>query len=42
VKFLAEIGVDSYPGDSTKLKKLLADDIQAWGRYVELAKIEKL
>jgi hypothetical protein len=41
-KFLANIGVDAYPGDSAKVNALLASDMEAWGRYVDLAKIEKL
>ena len=42
VKYLANLGVDPFPGDSAKLKALLVSDTAAWGRYVDLAKIEKL
>jgi tripartite-type tricarboxylate transporter receptor subunit TctC len=42
VKFLAPLGSDPFPGNSDALKKLLADDIKAWGEYVKLAKIELL
>jgi tripartite-type tricarboxylate transporter receptor subunit TctC len=42
VKYLANLGVDPFPGDSATLKALLVSDTAAWGRYVDLAKIEKL
>ena len=42
VKYLANLGVDPFPGDSTTLKALLVRDMDKWGRYVEMAKIEKL
>ena len=41
-KFLANIGVDAYPGDAARLNALMTSDMEAWGRYVDLAKIEKL
>ncbi|MDB5569647.1 MAG: Tripartite-type tricarboxylate transporter, receptor component TctC [Hyphomicrobiales bacterium] len=41
-KFLNDIGVDTFPGDSKVLKALLAKDLDAWGKYVALAKIEQL
>jgi tripartite-type tricarboxylate transporter receptor subunit TctC len=41
-KYLANLGVDPFPGDSAKLKALLTSDMEAWARYVDLAKIEKL
>ena len=41
-KYLANLGVDPFPGDSATLNSLLKTDMEAWGRYVDLAKIEKL
>jgi tripartite-type tricarboxylate transporter receptor subunit TctC len=41
-KFLYNIGADPFPGDTAQLKRLMASDTEAWGRYVDLAKIEKL
>lgn len=42
IKFLSPLGSDPFPGNSALLKKLLVDDIKAWGDYVKLAKIEML
>jgi tripartite-type tricarboxylate transporter receptor subunit TctC len=42
VKWLALNGTDPLPGNSTLVKEMLVKDIQAWGEYVRLAKIEQL
>lgn len=40
VKFLAGVGIDSFPGNSKMVLELLKADIKNWGEYVKLAKIE--
>jgi hypothetical protein len=42
IRFLAENGSDPLPGNSALVKEMLIKDIQAWGEYVRLAKIEQL
>ena len=39
-KFLGNSGADPFPGTSESLRALLARDLQKWGEYVKLAKIE--
>jgi tripartite-type tricarboxylate transporter receptor subunit TctC len=39
-KFLNNLGSDPFLGNSKMLAALLASDIQKWGEYVKLAKIE--
>ena len=41
-KFLYNIGADPFPGSMAQLKSLMVSDMDAWGKYVDLAKIEKL
>ena len=41
-KFLYNIGADPFPGSMAQLKSLMVSDMEAWGKYVDLAKIEKL
>lgn len=42
MKFLADSGIDPFPGDSKKVRELLLADIKNWGDYVKLAKIEPI
>ena len=39
-KFLSNVGIDPYPGNSKMILDLLKADIKNWGDYVKLAKIE--
>jgi tripartite-type tricarboxylate transporter receptor subunit TctC len=41
-EFLARFGASPYIGDSKMLKKMLVRDYEDWGKYVELAKIQKM
>ncbi len=42
VKFLNNLGSDTFPGTSQSVKELLIKDTKAWGEYVKIAKIEPL
>ena len=41
-KFLINLGLDPFPGDSNLVKELLAKDTKAWAEYVKLANIPVL
>lgn len=41
-EFLARTGSDAFPGNAKLARDLLEQGIKDWGKYVELAKIEKL
>jgi tripartite-type tricarboxylate transporter receptor subunit TctC len=39
-KFLANVGAESFPGDSKSLQTLLASEVKRWGELVDIAGIE--
>ena len=39
-KFLENLATDPFPGDSESMAALIKTEIERWGRYVKLAKIE--
>ena len=40
--FLATFATEPWPGGPDDLRKLIASEIDTWGRYIALANIEKL